>query len=191
MYFAAVILAGGRARRIGGIDKVMLDVGGRTLLDRSLAAVAGADPIVVVGPRRPAVDPPAGTASVVWTREEPPGAGPLAALGAGLSALPADGTAGYQVAVLAGDLLGITPDTVTRLRAALADGPGAVGAVLIDDEGYRQWLHGVWWLDPLRAAVDAAAPGRALGHVFGRLPLALVPAGSGEAADVDTPDDLP
>ncbi|MER5393911.1 NTP transferase domain-containing protein, partial [Saccharopolyspora sp. NPDC002686] len=45
--FAAVVLAGGRARRLGGVDKVLLPVGGRTLLDRTLDAVAEADPLVV------------------------------------------------------------------------------------------------------------------------------------------------
>lgn len=185
MGLAAVILAGGRARRLGGVDKVALTVDGRTLLDRSLDAVADADPVVIVGPRRDVA------VAVTWTREEPPGAGPLAALAAGLAALPEDLGTGHRVAVLAGDLLGVRPDTVTRLRAALDERPGAGGALLVDDAGFRQWMHGVWRLGALREQVSAASPGAPLREVLGRLPLVEVAARGGEAADVDTPDDLP
>ena len=45
-----MVLAGGAARRMGGVDKTALQIGGRTLLDRTLSAVATADPLVVVGP---------------------------------------------------------------------------------------------------------------------------------------------
>lgn len=185
MGFAAVILAGGRARRLGGVDKMALTVDGRTLLDRSLAAVADADPVVIVGPRREV------TAAVHWTREDPPGAGPLAGLAAGLAALPEDLGAEHQVAVLAGDLLGVLPDTVARLRTALAARADAGGALLVDDAGFRQWMHGVWRLGVLREQVSAASAGAPLREVLGRLPLVEVPARGDEAADVDTPDDLP
>ncbi|MDQ4138070.1 MAG: NTP transferase domain-containing protein, partial [Actinomycetota bacterium] len=40
--FDAVILAGGRAVRLGGIDKTALEVGGRSLLESALAAVPDA-----------------------------------------------------------------------------------------------------------------------------------------------------
>ncbi|WP_263167868.1 DUF6457 domain-containing protein [Streptomyces sp. SCSIO ZS0520] len=79
--FDAVILAGGGARRLGGADKPGLRVGGRRLLDRVLTACADAERTVVVAAPRPTVRP------VHWTREEPPGSGPVAALAAGLRAL--------------------------------------------------------------------------------------------------------
>jgi molybdopterin-guanine dinucleotide biosynthesis protein A len=181
--FAAVIFAGGKATRLGGVDKVLIEVDGRTLLDRSVDAVYGADPIVIVGPRRP-VDVP-----VVWAREDPPGAGPLAALSAGVAALdlPAD----THVAVLAGDLIGIGADTVPRLRSTLDDHPAAAGAVLVDDEGFLQWMHGVWRLGALRDAVPPGCAGESLKSVLGALPLVKVRALDGEAADVDAPGDLP
>ncbi|MYU19520.1 NTP transferase domain-containing protein, partial [Streptomyces sp. SID8361] len=55
--YDAVILAGGAARRLGGVDKPALRVGGRALLDRVLDACRGAGRTVVVGPRRPTVRP--------------------------------------------------------------------------------------------------------------------------------------
>ncbi|MDP9398746.1 MAG: NTP transferase domain-containing protein, partial [Actinomycetota bacterium] len=51
--YDAVVLAGGRARRLGGVDKPGLEVAGRSLLDRVLAACAGAGRTVIAGPQRP------------------------------------------------------------------------------------------------------------------------------------------
>lgn len=176
--FAAIIFAGGRASRLGGIDKVMIEVDGLTLLARSLNAVKGADPIVVVGPRRE-ID-----ADVVWVREDPPGEGPVAALLTGVAALDLPNDA--HVAVLAGDLKGITQDTVPRLRSTLDNNPHAQGVVLVDHDGYVQWMHGVWRLEALRNAGE----GRSLKAVLGTLPYVKVAERAGESADVDTPDDL-
>ena len=79
--FAAVVLAGGAASRMGGADKPALPVGGRPMRDRVLAAVAAAAPRVLVGPS--VLAPP----DVRVTREEPPGGGPVAAVSAGLALL--------------------------------------------------------------------------------------------------------
>ena len=47
---AAAILAGGQARRFGGVNKAALQVGGRTIADRQLAVLRRiADPVFVVG----------------------------------------------------------------------------------------------------------------------------------------------
>lgn len=47
---AAAILAGGLARRLGGIDKAALEIGGRTIADRQLAVLRDiASPVFVVG----------------------------------------------------------------------------------------------------------------------------------------------
>ncbi|NIH80564.1 molybdopterin-guanine dinucleotide biosynthesis protein A [Amycolatopsis viridis] len=172
---AAVVLAGGAASRMSGVDKAMLVVGGTPLLHRVLAAVAGADPVVVVGPER------AGTSGVLWTREEPPGGGPVAALAAGLRHVGSP-----RVAVLAGDLAGITASTVDRLAAAVGQADGAV----LTESGHRQWLIGVWRSASLRAALPAQPHGAALRRVLAGLTIADVPAIPGESADVDTPGDL-
>lgn len=181
---AAVILAGGQASRLSGMDKVSLEIDGRTLLQRSLDAVTAAERVVVVGPRRPVAG------EVSWTREEPAGAGPLAALAAGIAVLAELGDA-TETAVLAADLRGIGPTTVDRLRAARRSVPGAAGAVLVDETGARQWLIGVWRLGALRRVIPATPAGGSLRTVLGPLTPVTVPAEPGEAADVDTPADLP
>jgi molybdenum cofactor guanylyltransferase len=180
--WTALVLAGGRSSRLGGADKTRLDVGGRTLLEHALAAVAGAGLTVVVGPRQD-LD----RAEVRWVREDPPGGGPVAALAAGLAAVDRD----HPTAVLlAADQPGVTVATVRRLRAALAASPGASGALLVDAGGRRQWLAGAWRVAALRAALPAEPHGAALRRVLGALHTVEVPARAGEADDVDTADDL-
>jgi molybdopterin-guanine dinucleotide biosynthesis protein A len=151
--YDAVVLAGGGATRLRGVDKAALEVGRHRLLDRVLAAVGDAERIVVVGPRR-GWEPP----GVAVVREEPPGAGPVAAIAAGLAA-----TQSPVVAVLAGDLPFLTSSTVATLRAALGEPgePPVDGAVLVDDEGRDQLLVGVWRAAALRARCAALQVGGA------------------------------
>ncbi|MFF9034209.1 NTP transferase domain-containing protein [Streptomyces sp. NPDC014892] len=138
--FDAVVLAGGAARRLGGTDKPAVRVGGRALLDRVLSACAGAGTTVVVADPRPTARP------VLWTREEPPGGGPLAALGAGLRHT----TAPYVV-VLSADLPFLDEGTVSRLLDALmADEGTADGVLVTDPDGRDQPLVAAYRAEPLR-----------------------------------------
>lgn len=176
---AAIVLAGGAGRRMGGVDKPGLTVGGATLLDRTLRALPpDTSPIVVVGPERPTARP------VRWTREDPPGSGPLAGLAAGLVAL--DGP-GDLVAVLAADLVGLRDDTVPRLIAALETNDGAV---LRDSGGHTQWLVGVWRVGSLKDVLPADPAGRSLRSVLGALAVTELPERNGESRDIDVPADL-
>lgn len=153
--YAAVVLAGGAARRMGGVDKPALPVGGRSMRDRVLSAIADASPRILVGP---ADTPPAG---VRVTRERPPGGGPVAATAAGLALLDA-GTS--VVALLAADLPLLTRDAVALLLRALAAPAGgrveADGACYVDADGRRQMLCGVWRVPALRGALDRLAAER-------------------------------
>ncbi|RRO20481.1 molybdenum cofactor guanylyltransferase [Saccharopolyspora rhizosphaerae] len=179
--FAAVVLAGGRARRLGGVDKVMLPVQGRTLLDRTLDAVPDADPVVVVGPQRPT------TSAVRWTTEDPAGGGPLAAVEAGLRLVEGDDGV---VAVLAADHPHLTAGTLDRLREVLSSDPRARGAVLAEPGDRAQWLVGVWRLAALRRAMPEAVENRPVRDLFAPLEPHHVPATTAEVSDVDTPADL-
>jgi len=181
--YAAVILAGGRGRRMGGTDKPALVVGGRSLLAAALAAVIGG-PIVVVGPDR---ELPPGVRSTI---EEPAGGGPAAAVAAGVRALPPLGK-GALVAVLAADLPGISVGTLARLRAALAAQPDSVGAMLVDRAGHRQQLIGVWRYGALAAAITRRESWHnvSVRELLSGLLVAEVPGAADESDDIDTPED--
>jgi molybdopterin-guanine dinucleotide biosynthesis protein A len=190
--FDAVVLAGGRGTRLGGADKPGLVVGQRTLLGSVVWAVteAGASRVVVVGPQRPASGGPGarGAEQVRYTREDPPGGGPVPALRRGLAEVSAP-----DVVLLAADLPFLRPVHVMRLLAALA-GPATRGAVLLDASGRPQWLASGWPAAVLRAALEGY-PGSSLRGVLGPLEPVLLPdeTAAGEPPpwlDCDTADDL-
>ncbi|MFB7332302.1 NTP transferase domain-containing protein [Streptomyces adustus] len=149
--YDAVVLAGGGARRLGGADKPGVRVGGRTLLDRVLGACADARTTVVVADPRPTVRP------VRWAREDPPGAGPVAALDAGLGHTTAE-----HVLVLSADLPFLAPGTVRLLLRALRSS-GADGALLTDADGREQPLVAAYRVQALRHGLRALADGHG-GH---------------------------
>jgi molybdopterin-guanine dinucleotide biosynthesis protein A len=178
--FDAIVLAGGSARRLGGIDKPALVVGGRALLDRALAAVAGARTRVVVGPRRLTADP-----DVVWCREEPPGGGPVAALAAGLAHVNAE-----VIVVIAADLPAVAP-AVPTLIAALTDS-AAGAALLTDPSGRINHLAAAWRRSALAAAMHAVGPpqGVAMRTLADGVDVVQVRDEGGWGRDCDTWDDL-
>lgn len=185
--YAAIVLAGGRGARLGGADKATVELGGRRLLDRVLDAAADAREVVVVGDP---VELPAssGRPPVRFVREEPPHAGPAAAL---LCALDALGAASRRVAVLAVDMPLLDADTIQRLHDAADGADRADGAVLVDADGRRQ-LAVVLDVAPL-AAVRAEhhdATGLPLWRLLGPLDLVEVTPLADEHRDVDTWDDL-
>ncbi len=138
--FDAVILAGGSARRLGGTDKAELVVSGRRLIDHVLDAAGDAGRVVVVGPKRHT------ERGVVWTQEEPPGAGPAAAVGAGLDLVEAPSTV-----VLAVDLPLLDRALVRGLVTA-ADRDRA--AVAVDQDGRLQPLLACYPTEPLRRVIS-------------------------------------
>ena len=112
---AGLLLTGGASRRMG-TDKACLVVDGRSLAERGAAALAAVcDPVLEVGP---------GYSGLPAVREEPPGSGPLAAVGAGWAALSAAGHRG-PVLVMAVDM----PFVTSALLHLLAHRPGPATAV--------------------------------------------------------------
>ena len=183
--FDAVVLAGGLARRLEGADKPALEIGGVTLLDRVVAACAEAGDVLCVGPERPTRWP------VRWTREDPPGSGPVAALEAALRL--ADGAPAPYVVVLAADLPFLTAEVVHSLWTAAA---GHDGAVLADRAGKDQWLAACYRRSSLTAALDrltaerGGSAGASLKRLLAGFDLARVPDVAGEAFDCDTWEDV-
>ncbi|WP_175477207.1 DUF6457 domain-containing protein [Ruania alba] len=178
----AVVLAGGRGTRLGGVRKPELQVAGRTLLDHALDAVDGARSTVVVGP----ADLPV-PAAIGHTQEEPAFGGPVAALAAGLAELPErDG----WVLLLAADL----PRAEEAVAAlAGADFEAAThGVCLRDPDGRWQWLAGVYRRSALESALGALPTVRdaSLRRLLGPLRLQGISAHPGMLLDVDTKADL-
>ncbi len=177
--FAAVVLAGGRASRLGGADKAGIEVGGRTLLAVTLDAVVDAGEVVVVGEPVPTDRP------VTFTLENPRHGGPAAALLTGVDALLRPTR---LVAVTAVDMPRLTAGTFARLRDAAT---GRDGAALVGPDGRRQL---VLVLD--RERLQQVRPSYEDQHdlpvhrLLAPLDLAGVPAVGGEQRDVDTWEDL-
>lgn len=207
----AVILAGGRSKRLGGVAKATLLVDGVTLLARTVDAAASAigvqappgenhggkiagaaaasttSRIVVVGPDGP-VEGLRGP-HVQLVREDPPFAGPAAGIAAGAAAL--DGAQGH-VLVLACDMVHVA-ELVPLLVAGLS-GCGPLEGVMAVDGGRRQPLAAIYPWPPLREAIAQARAAHRLQNasVFSLLASVMikecaVPAGM--TADIDTWDD--
>ncbi|GAB2462804.1 molybdenum cofactor guanylyltransferase [Jatrophihabitans fulvus] len=175
--FDAIVLAGGRGRRLGGADKPGLDVGGTPLLARVVEAARGAHTVVVVGPER-SLD-----LDVRWCREEPPGSGPVAALAA---ALPL--TTAPRLTVLAADLPWIAPAVPLLLAAVPAGGR----ASLIDADGRENRLASAWERAALEDALARLPTTRdaSMRSLADGVPLTPVPDTGGWGDDCDTWDDV-
>jgi molybdopterin-guanine dinucleotide biosynthesis protein A len=192
---AAIVLAGGQARRLGGIDKPGLRLGPQSLAAAvaGAAMLAGAVRVVVVGPHRPElIDELAragsgvGSAQIEFAREQPPGAGPVPALRAGISRV-----AEPWLLLLAADLPFLTVAALRELVEAAGPRGGAVAA---DRQGRPQWLVSCWRTAGLRDVLPGYT-GTSLRGLLAPLPHVDMPAVAvpGEPPywlDCDTPEDL-
>lgn len=154
---AAVVLAGGRASRMGGVDKPALDVGERSMRASALWAARSAlgegAPLVLVGERGPDVR----GLGVACVREDPPFSGPVAGLARGMVELEQFGSAYDVVLVLGGDMPWLEPRVLGALVNESVGTPGKVAGA-VDASGRRQFLCAAW---------PHAALSRALAHVEG------------------------
>jgi molybdopterin-guanine dinucleotide biosynthesis protein A len=182
MSYDGVVLAGGEARRLGGVYKPALTVGGRRLLDIALDALTGARTTIVVGETVPTRSP------VEWVREKPPGGGPVEALATALGIVRA-----LQVVVLAADLPFISAAAVEALVVARGAAPASIA---VDASGHDQPLIGCYDTALLRAALPTVtrdASMRAVlrtledGGTLARLTMSSDPPAT---LDCDTIDDL-
>lgn len=182
----AIVLAGGRGSRLGGVDKAALELDDRRLVDRAVAAArdAGAARVIVAGP------PHAGALADAVVREDPPFSGPLSALAAALGEVRAP-----WIMLLACDL--VHPDEIAaQLRETLHGGAGTEatdGLILLDGLGEPQWLAACIRADALRVQLDAlpgGPDGRPLRAALAPLALRRIPARAGTTDDIDTHEQL-
>ena len=125
-----IVLTGGTSRRFGS-DKSEALINGRTVLEYM---TEGLDNLIVVGPKK--------NIDAVYVREEPAGAGPVAAIGAGLKVVDTE-----LVSIFATDMP-FAPRVLPQLLKSLIND----AALPIDSEGYLQPLAGVYRTEKLRTA---------------------------------------
>lgn len=140
---AAAVLTGGHSRRMGR-DKADIRIGGQTLLERAVDALAGvADPILIASGKQPHLQP-----GCITVADPVPGCGPL---GGVVAALERCGMS--HCAIVAVDMPGIDPRLLVRLRR-LCDGADA--AVPRTARGLEP-LHAVYATSALAAAREQLA----------------------------------
>lgn len=181
-----IIVAGGRGKRMGGVDKATVTVNGERLIDLLLDEVSILDAlqqVVVVSSRNLSIRP-----GVKTTAEDPPFSGPVAGILAGVDALR--DAAADRTAILAVD----APESATlipELNEALDDSDAQV-AVIREAGGHLQPLCAVWdteslWLALNEMGETADKPAKAL---IAAAEAITEVAGSGEERDYDTLEEL-
>ncbi|MFJ2352657.1 NTP transferase domain-containing protein [Glutamicibacter sp. NPDC087673] len=184
--FNALVLAGGRGSRLGGEGKAEIELHGQRLVDRVVAAArtTGALRVVVVGPDS------AGAKADSVLREDPPFAGPLAGIAAGLAELAASAGSEWTM-VLACDLqrpVAVATALINDFGQRAAD-----GLLLVDAQGHTQWLAGIYRTSAL-ASVCAELGGNLVNapvrRALNQLQLARVPVDDETSSDIDTPQAL-
>lgn len=173
------LLAGGRATRLGGLDKAWLQRGGVPQVVRLAGRVRGEVDAVLVSANRDHGRYAAH--DLVPVADRHPDLGPLG----GLDAL-ADACATPWLLTLPVDLVSVNDCLLRSLRAA-----GGEGAWAEDDDG-RQPLVALWRVEALRAALPAALESGdlAVRTLQARLGMVGVRFAGLRFGNLNTPDDL-
>ncbi|MFV0463525.1 MAG: NTP transferase domain-containing protein [Nostocoides sp.] len=183
---AALVLAGGGARRFGG-DKLGAPLHGRPVLDHLLIGLPAQWQVVCVGPRRATPRP------VRWVREEPPGGGPVAAIAAGAAVVEA----GVEmVIVLAGDmpeggaLAGLLVASAEHSDGRPGSGEPAAAWVAVGSDGRPNPLAACFRRSVLSSQLPRDPDGVAARRLLSGLAVEHVSVADELLADIDTPADM-
>jgi molybdopterin-guanine dinucleotide biosynthesis protein A len=181
---SVILLAGGSSRRMGS-DKANIDFGSGTLLIFQLEQIPSTFTVVVVGETidtRPEITGP----TITCTRENPPGAGPVAALAAGLEQVNTP-----AIALLAVD----APFALPHLLRCKLD-PNSHALIPRERGGKAQYLAGLYRSESLRRALEqlGSPANKSMRELTAHLPsidyLELGPEDGQDFMDIDTPQDL-
>ncbi|WP_279600594.1 molybdenum cofactor guanylyltransferase MobA [Methylobacterium sp. J-077] len=146
-----LILAGGLGRRMGGVDKPLLELGSRTLLARVVERLGPQCPAGLVLSANGDPERFAGFPGAVLPDPVPGRPGPLAGLLAGLDFAAAHRPAVTHVLSAPGDAPFLPGDLAERLRAALGSAEIALAA-----SGGREHYTVALWPVGLRADLRRA-----------------------------------
>ena len=149
-----VILAGGRATRLGGIDKCLIEIGGRTLLARIRDRLAPqVDGLILNANGDPARFAAYGLPVVPDDLPDRPG--PLAGVLAGMEAAAARGAT--HIVTAAGDTP-FFPETLAARLSAAADAERApLACAATPDIAGKVWRHPTFGFWPVALAADLRA----------------------------------
>ena len=146
-FYTLLILAGGQGRRMGGRDKGLVEVDGRPLVDRLLAAVTPAPGRIVISANRN-LQAYQRRADTVVSDQRPDYPGPMAGLEAALA------VCNGPVLCLPCDLLAPPPTMITELLTGL---PRDQIRVVEDSHGLQPLcmaLHAQSWRASISAYLD-------------------------------------
>lgn len=182
--FSALILAGGESRRMGDVDKTLLEVDGRSLTERVADVMRPlfAEVIVASGVRGKFAD----LAGVREVADRARGVGPLAGMLAGLAACRTD-----WAFVVAADMPSLDPALILRVAAAAGS---EVLAAAPRHGRFREPLHAAYHRDAI-AEIERFLDegGRSVNRLLDRIPVRWVDVDEDEAKcfkNINRPADL-
>lgn len=177
--FAAILLTGGSARRLGGTDKATLKICGESCFVRVLSALQSATEIIVVGPPLEVTDE-----RITFLQEEPKGGGPVAAIAEALSRITAD-----RVAVVSVDV----PLVLGAVDELMAQWRPTDTALVASDGVHESYLVSIFKVSALRVALQSlpTATNASMKSLLAEMNYRPVRVSNPDMLiDVDTPEDL-
>lgn len=189
----AVIIAGGKGERLGGVRKADLRIGGRRMIDRVSEALGlvAAPLMVATGPDEAHIGLP--VRAVPIADLDAPMGGPLAGLAAAVAALRARGIGAGLLVSVAVD----TPFLPGDFVAAMQEGLGSAPAAHAGWGGQFYPPNAIWRIEALAALPDQVLAGTAARSLKALLQgLDAVPvdwtgrAATDPFANINTVDDL-
>lgn len=187
---AAIVLAAGRSTRMGGPNKLTLDVRGKPMVRHAAEAALGsrARPVIVVtGHDAGAVERALAGLDVVFRHNPDFVRGLSGSLRTGIAAVPAGAAAAV---VLLGDMPGVTAGTVDRLIEGLAARPTALAVAPVVDGRRGNPILLARRLFPAVAALDGDTGARRLLDLAGEDVAEVAIDDAAVLTDVDTPEAL-
>ncbi len=188
----AVLLAAGESRRMGGINKLLLEVDGVPLVRRMIDAIRGAgigEIVVVLGHQAERVEPLVRGCAALPVRHDDYALGQQGSVLAGLRALSRNAD---PVMVVLGDLPLLEAGDLTGLLAAFGARAAGVRVLVPTHEGRRgnPVIVDRWVVDRVLAAGDTQ--GGLRGFIDARRDIVASFAVSSDHCvfDLDTPEDI-
>jgi molybdenum cofactor cytidylyltransferase len=187
---AAIVLAAGQSRRMGGPNKLLAEVDGTTMVRRSVEAVlaSGAAPVIVVlGHQKDAVAAALAGLEVRLVENPDFATGLSTSLKRGLAELPATVDAAL---VCLGDMPFVTPAELGRLAAAFNPTEGR--AIIVPTRGGKRG-NPVLFARRFFSEMNEVAGDSGAKHLIGAYPESVAEvemASDGVLTDIDTPEAL-